>query len=94
MISEYWKLYDTLSSQNVIIYNEKYDQLNIKCHYGHHNHQKCKFDTKAIGCLSFPLGDTDKFIILKSPIARCTRHHITCYLYAYRQIEFKLYLGL
>ena len=44
--------------------------------------------------MSIPVGDPDKFIILRSPITKCTIHSTKSYLYGFRDETSKLYLGL
>lgn len=90
--SEYYKLYDALSTQEVCIFNKTHDKLNIQCGLGKERGQKCH--CQPVGCLSIPIGDPDRFIILKSPVTFCSTHRQRSSLYGYVNEQSKLYLGI
>ena len=87
----YWNLYETLSSINVSIFNQS-GKLNIKCAYGKYSSEEC--DCQCIGYQAIPVGDTDKFYIIRSPWTKCTKHGLSSKLYGYKDLNEKLYLGL
>ena len=89
--SEYWQLYEELSSKDILIFNPS-GNLNLQCHQGKKTNQKC--DCISWGCLSIPVGAQQKYIILRSPITLCQKHNKKSQLYGYHDETEKLYLGM
>ena len=90
--NSYWNLYETLSPINVSIFNRT-GKINCKCYFGKEREEECQL--KVIGYVAIPVGDLEKFFILRSPLTKCSKHFGTISkLYGFANAKEKLYLGL
>ena len=88
----YWNLYETLSPINVSIFN-RVGKINCHCYFGKEREEECQL--KVIGYVAIPVGDLEKFYILRSPLTKCSKHYGTISkLYGFANYKEKLYLGL
>ena len=85
-------MYETLSHTDVSIFNST-GKLHCRCSYGKKfNLHNCEI--KSIGYQAIPVGDVEKFFIVRSPWTKCETHGKRSKLYGYSKEEDKLYLGL
>lgn len=90
----YWNLYETLSPINVSIFNRT-GKINCKCHFGNNKNPPEDCQLQVIGYVAIPVGDLEKFFILRSPLTKCLKHYNTISkLYGFANEKEKLHLGL
>ena len=87
-VSSFFQLYRECESIEVSI--ESDICIDIKCQYG--KQRDCDCEIHSIGTLIIPIGDIDKFVILKSPILYCTIHCKEMVMYL-SDASRKVYIG-